>query len=325
MRNYRIDNLKAFLIFCVVFGHLCELTEFAGSSYLYLLIYTFHMPAFVFCTGRFADFNPSKIVKNLIYPYLVFQTLYILFAQFVLQKDMVMQYTKPYWLLWYLFATIIWYCTVPFLKMDNTKRKLAIMAVTIVMALVAGYDDSVSYYLSVSRILVMYPFFVAGYYIKHSKRCEQLGQRLANSKWSAILLGIMVSIAGIGLYLKRDLINKNWLYESYSYADKSYSLWIRAIFIGIAFLFILFLLNITPNKKLPLLTSAGQNTLPIFLLHGFLMKLMEYFKLFQYVQNKALLVFALSCCLVLIFSSKPIQIMFKPLMKWPFHHRRVTA
>ena len=43
----------------------------------------------------------------MIYPYLVFQTLYVIFANQVLEKDADMQYTTPYWLLWYLFAIIV--------------------------------------------------------------------------------------------------------------------------------------------------------------------------------------------------------------------------
>jgi fucose 4-O-acetylase-like acetyltransferase len=61
MRNYKIDNIKAFLIILVVFGHMLELVNMGG---LYRLIYTIHMPVFVFVSGYFAKFNAKKIVTN---------------------------------------------------------------------------------------------------------------------------------------------------------------------------------------------------------------------------------------------------------------------
>ena len=48
-REYRYDNLKAFLIFCVVLGHVLKRFGMSeGADALYLLIFSFHMPAFLF-------------------------------------------------------------------------------------------------------------------------------------------------------------------------------------------------------------------------------------------------------------------------------------
>lgn len=69
MREYKLDNLKFFLIFCVVFGHKLELFHAGG---LYKVIYFFHMPAFVFLSGYIAKFRPKKIVTSLICPYVFF-------------------------------------------------------------------------------------------------------------------------------------------------------------------------------------------------------------------------------------------------------------
>lgn len=56
MRVAKWDNLKAFLILCVVTGHI--LYFYAGSSTmakgLYLFLYTFHMPVFIFLAGMFS-------------------------------------------------------------------------------------------------------------------------------------------------------------------------------------------------------------------------------------------------------------------------------
>lgn len=100
MRNSKMDNIKAFLVFCVVFGHMLELCATGGT--LYRVIYSFHMPAFIFKSGYFARFNKKKIITGLVYPYFLFQFLYILFDALVLTKDfsaVQFQFTTPYWLI----------------------------------------------------------------------------------------------------------------------------------------------------------------------------------------------------------------------------------
>ena len=53
-RDAKIDNLKGILIFLVVFGHLLELVITKGhAKYIYELIYSFHMPFFIFLSGYF--------------------------------------------------------------------------------------------------------------------------------------------------------------------------------------------------------------------------------------------------------------------------------
>ena len=73
-RLYGYDNVKFILIFLVVLGHLLEISNpFPGKDVLYKLIYSCHMPVFIFISGFFAKFHGNKIVFHLIYPYLLFQ------------------------------------------------------------------------------------------------------------------------------------------------------------------------------------------------------------------------------------------------------------
>lgn len=63
----------------------------------------------------------------MIYPYLIFQTLYLLFSNQILDKDADMQYTTPYWLLWYLFAIIVWNLVLPLVQVEGMKKKMAML------------------------------------------------------------------------------------------------------------------------------------------------------------------------------------------------------
>ena len=64
-RNIWLDNVKGFLIICVVAGHFLE----SGIDYhsnmcksLFLFIYSFHMPLFVFARWAHICFNKCFIM-----------------------------------------------------------------------------------------------------------------------------------------------------------------------------------------------------------------------------------------------------------------------
>lgn len=61
-REYQYDNMKFILILLVVFGHLLEYIRGDISENIYRIIYTFHMPVFVFISGYFAKFKKKKII-----------------------------------------------------------------------------------------------------------------------------------------------------------------------------------------------------------------------------------------------------------------------
>ena len=55
------------------------------------------------------------------------------------------------------------------------------------------------------------------------------------------------------------------------------------------------------NKKIPVISRIGQNTLVIYLLHGFIIKLLEHFNIFEKYQVNLvfILLFAISIVLLL--------------------------
>ncbi|MCD8365289.1 MAG: acyltransferase family protein, partial [Clostridiales bacterium] len=76
MRDFHFDNIKAVLIFLVVLGHVFRNLGANGDEYLvYKIIYSFHMPAFLFISGYFMKYNPKKFFAGLVPLYLLFQTI----------------------------------------------------------------------------------------------------------------------------------------------------------------------------------------------------------------------------------------------------------
>ena len=111
--DYGFDNIRGILIACVVFGHMLEVcAPFPYHNTIYRIIYSFHMPVFVFVTGYFSRLSRRKLLFNWVSPYLVFQTVYIVVEQ-LLGKNIRMQYSTPYWHLWFLLVCIGYQLLIP--------------------------------------------------------------------------------------------------------------------------------------------------------------------------------------------------------------------
>lgn len=115
-RNAFFDNAKVILIFLVVFGHMIQ--PFVGDSKsteaIYIWIYTFHMPAFILLAGFFAKGSGNKkyiwnLMKKLIIPYLIFQTLYTIYYFLIGKADWQTGVFYPQWSLWFLFSLFSWH------------------------------------------------------------------------------------------------------------------------------------------------------------------------------------------------------------------------
>lgn len=317
-----IDNMKALLIICVVLGHLLEVVSFDNSMFFYVLIYSFHMPAFAFLSGICCSnvHLPTKITKVYIYPYIVFQTIYILFYRYVLKQEIKMQFTIPTWILWYLLALIIWHMVIPFFFTNSKKNKVIFLVVACATALLVGKDENVLNFLSFSRVVVLFPFFLGGFYYKDSlkkffsKKCEKNIFNIVIRVASII----SVIIAGVYLFKKQDTMEISWFYHLYPYEACDYNIMIRLKLLIIAVLFIVFLCLFVPKCKIPIVSQIGQNTMPVFLIHGLVIQYMKNNS--QYVCYTHPISWMIVVCIlmVVIFSSKPIRILLSPLLQYPF-------
>ena len=65
-RDYGFDNSKLILIILVVFAHLLEIStkNYGAKCDIYRVIYSFHMPAFVFLTGYFLSIISAMQISS---------------------------------------------------------------------------------------------------------------------------------------------------------------------------------------------------------------------------------------------------------------------
>ncbi len=312
-----IDNLRLIAIFCVVLGHLCETVYFYGSEFLYLWIYSFHMPLFACISGFCFSYGKGekyKVLKNLIYPYLIFQTLWALFNINVMNDQSSLQYTTPVWVMWYLMSMSAWYFAAHLLEVNGACAKI-IFPVSILIALIVGYDITIGYFLSLSRTIVLFPFFYLGICIR--KNIAILGKIRVNIKYRILSVCVLLACTVLIFVLRFD-ISSSWLYHSYDYIRSGSNVWYRSSILLVAAVIILSLFCIVPDKNYGFLTRLGQNTMPIFLLHGFVIKILGLIDWSSHVQARFLWCIIISLVIIFVFGSKPTTVLLRPLVRWPF-------
>lgn len=261
-REYQYDNIKAFLIFCVVLGHGLEDFLVGGLKTVYVLIYSFHMPMFVFISGMFARYEPKRIVKKLLLPYLLFQIIYCLMYG---EGHINIQFLTPIWVLWYLFAMIVWSILIPFIDLKKTRERKLLFAGSILLALMVGFNSDIGYYMSLSRIVVYFPFFLLGFYYRRLEKMQIFFKNLDVKYLLVAALAVTLTICYISEHL-----NVCWIYGSYDYVAMKYNFEFRIFFYICAVVLGAAILKIVPAHR-TVYSKIGHYTMPIYLCHGILL------------------------------------------------------
>ena len=181
-RDYRLDGLKYSLICLVVLCHLMQGCRYNGSFFqaFYSVVYSFHMPLFVFLSGYFFKASTCKKVHSgnmkLMEPLLVWHFLILFFYDlFVLHEFDIKKFfifePSP---LWYLVSLLCWrWMTLGIEKvLDNVEleiggggKKLLFILLSILISILAFNHINAIYgcYFSIMRTFQFFPFFVLGH------------------------------------------------------------------------------------------------------------------------------------------------------------------
>lgn len=301
----KFDNLRFLLMFVVVFGHILEIYSSPLGNQVYRVIYSFHMPLFIFISGYFAKYDRKKILTNLIYPYVVFQVLYLSFLQLILHKpDVIIQFTTPYWILWYLVAISFCYLLLPLFSVVSWKKRVLVVGALFGIGLLAGYENTIGYYLSLSRFLSFLPFFVMGYFAKDGM--TWLANKKIPKKTLRIgrLATVALIIAAVGYVIQTPELTPVVFYHSLSYDMAKSNIFLKLSAYIVALIWIGSLFVLVPNRKIPMVTSLGCYTLPVYLLHGFIIRLVASLHLGEPIgHQKVLFAVGLAYGLLLLFSN----------------------
>lgn len=160
-RLYIFDNIKFILMALVVVGHFADIGVSISEGYrsLYVFIYSFHMPLFLYISGLFHKNTKilRKIVTFVSVGYL--SKLVIFLSRRILFNAGTFDFFGDGGLPWFMFVLAM-FVGVSYL-LRNVDKKI-IVGITVILALIGGYFTWIGDFLYISRFLVFYPFYVLG-------------------------------------------------------------------------------------------------------------------------------------------------------------------
>ena len=281
-RDAQIDNCKLLLIFFMVLGHTFEQFRSGSTviSVLFSWIYIFHMEAFVFFAGYYSK-NVVKCretaVERFLVPYILFNFLsYLSIALINGSKFSITGFKlfSPQSTMWFLFALFIWKILLP-----DLARVRFILPISILLGLGSGMFSSFGLHYAFTRIFSFLPFFIAGYKLQPAVLdCIRRLPRMIGCSALAVtfiscflLFGVLELPPGM-LYLSR-----NYQYYDIGLTGKT-ALWaamgLRLLFYVLSAMMIAALLILMPRKEV-FFTKLGRNTMTVYLLHFFFIRIFK--------------------------------------------------
>ncbi|MFD8570572.1 acyltransferase family protein [Streptomyces sp. NPDC057694] len=326
-RDAFFDNAKYLAIVFVAMGHSWEpLTDRSrAAEALYMVVYTFHMPAFIVISGYFSrsfDASPhrlKRLITGVAVPYVLFEIAYTFFKRTAGgDPDYPISLLDPWYLTWFLVALFVWRLTTPIWKIVRWPLPLAVA-----VAALASISPELGDDLDLQRVLQFLPFFVLGLCLKPEH--FQLVRRR-----EVRILAVPVALCALALaYWAGPRMTSAWFYHRDSAQELGASWWA-----GIVMTLALFGASVVltacffawvPGRKM-WFTVLGAGTLYGYLLHGFLAKGSRFWGWFDaawvHTPWGEIVVTVIAASIITVLCTPPVQRLFRfamePKMEWAF-------
>jgi len=276
-RIYLFDNVKLILILFVVVGHFADLFTANHSSMrsLFLFIYSFHMPLFIFVSGLFVKELKADSALDL-RKVLSFVSLGFVMKLIPLAFDVLLGNPVGFTLLgdggpsWFMFAlaaytVLVW--------LFRGLPKTYVLAFSLALGLVVGYDPSIGDFLYLSRIVVFFPFFWLGYCLSPQDVLNAVSRRWA--KAAAIVA--LAAFAAACLLFVDEFYGIRYLFTGrnpFSAISPETGWAHRLLAYGISAAMSAAVLAVAPRRNLGTATVFGSRTLQVYAWHGIAMDLL---------------------------------------------------
>jgi fucose 4-O-acetylase-like acetyltransferase len=273
-RDPFFDNAKFLLVVLVVVGHnwAMLIDDMRAMKAAYIVLYSFHMPAFVLLCGYFSRSftgRPDqirKLVTGVLLPYLIFEAVYEALHSLMNGTPFAITPTTPSYLCWFLMALFIWRLTAPVWQAVRWP-----VAVSVAVSLTAGVT-MIGADLGLPRVLQFLPWFVLGLRLRpeHFQMLRRpLARRCGLAVFAAAALGAwwLAARAGISPLLMQ------FSNDELAQPASNYLVMRLAMFVVAAALIAAFLAWV-PRQRAAY-TALGAATMYPFLLHGLVVKAAE--------------------------------------------------
>ncbi len=326
-RYHYFDNLKALLIFLVVFGHFIEpLIMESHFKSIYMFIYAFHMPLFAFISGYFSKKAGTKNLDNLLFKFIIYQILFaILFSSVSLYNNgyeiikainvenltifqAIGYILSPIWLLWYLISLISWRLLL--LVFSKDKRYIILAFILGILIVFLPINE---YVLSLQRTFGLFPFFLIGFYVSEKEIKEYLA--IDNRIYMIVILMLTTYIFYQLTFYKMD-------YEYFYYLNNYLSLninfvegvFLRCLTYIYSLLLMAIVLLVVPERK-TIFSYIGINSFSVYILHAVVYVILYSVGYFYTLQNTsfffALLTSVLVSFITVMFLSNSLIIKYE--------------
>ncbi|MGX1564880.1 acyltransferase family protein [Streptomyces sp. NPDC055506] len=326
-RDAFFDNAKYLAIVLVAMGHSWEPLRDGSraASALYMVVYAFHMPAFIIISGYFSrsfDAGPGRIrrlITGLAVPYVVFETAYTLFTRWTDQEpDRPVSLLDPLYLTWFLAALFIWRLTTPVWRHVRWP-----LPVALVIAMLATLSPSVGNDLDLQRTLQFLPYFVLGLCLKPEHF------RLVRRRKVRVLAVPVFAAALAVAYWAVPRMTGAWFYHRDSAEELAAPSWsgpvMTLVIFGCSLVLVACFLAWVPGRR-AWFTVLGAGTLYGYLLHGFVAQGSKFWGWYEpeWVHRPLgeLVVTAVAAVVVTALCTPPVRRLFRwgmePEMAWAF-------
>ena len=270
------DNLKAVLVYLVILGHIVDYftKDSVNMRRIFLFIYIFHMPCFLFISGLFSKRNIDERRYYKMFSYLV---MYLFIKVLIWLVNVWIEGNTSFSLLtessipWYVFALFVFSLITVFLKQIDCRW---VMVFVVILGCMAGYDRKLNDTLVGLRILVYYPFFYAGYLCDTAKL-----EKITDSKKLRILSVLLLVILMVVVYSQIDhiywlrplLTGRNGYKKLGEWAE--YGFFLRLCYYLFVTVTVVAVISVVPKERIPLITKLGQRSFQIYALHSVFIKI----------------------------------------------------
>ncbi|MFD0315009.1 acyltransferase family protein [Streptomyces flavalbus] len=333
-RDAFFDNAKYLAIVLVAVAHSWAplRNESRTLDAAYVLVYAFHMPAFIIISGFFSrsfDMRPDRLkrlVTGLVVPYVIYEVAYTLFRRhFNDQPDLAISLLDPLFLVWFLAALFVWRLTTPLWKLVRYPLPLAL-----VIAMLASVSPKIGEDLDMQRVLQFLPFFVLGLLMRpeHFQWVRRRSMRIA-------AVPVFLGAAAV-VWWATPRFDTNWVYHRDAAQAMDHQWWtgplMTLVMFGAALVLTACFFAWVPGHD-TWFTSLGAGTLYGFLLHGFVLWGSEYAGWYDAAWLRRpygeVFVTVVAVVVITLLCTAPVRRVFRfsmePRMEWAWRKPPATA
>ena len=221
---------------------------------------------------------------------------------------------------WFMYALGVYTALTYYLKRID-KRLVAVIIV--IVALFAGYSSTINEYLSLSRIIVFYPYYYFASILDAKKVAEFTKKKMFKSLGAFLLAlwGVLCGVYYDKISTLRMLFTGLHPYDRLPSGMAQYGWLYRLLCYVISSLLCFAVICLVPNKKLGIITTYGSRTLQVYFWHltfVFIVHTLPIVSFFSSLPWGALCDVLICFAIAVLLSQKPFAYPTKLIKKYSF-------